>query len=187
MYALLHMVESGFPEADRVFPHAAPYWQFWHALYISDGVLMFEDCVIIPPSLRHMVLDTLPTRERPPWSFGHVPSFSGQASLRTSMLSGQGVQNVTGTPHPSPRYQLLKPHHHQPCLNQSTQISLTLQVCTSLQLVTGCLAGQRSFPAPLAPPTPGLRASLDASVDSLRPLEFLKCCPMMVAQNSPQV
>ncbi len=59
MCALLHTVESGFPEADRVLPHAAPYWQFWHSLYISDGALMFEDRVTIPPSLRCMVLDTL--------------------------------------------------------------------------------------------------------------------------------
>ncbi len=51
MCALLHTVESGFPEADRVLPHAAPYWQFRHALYISDGALMFEDYVIIPSSL----------------------------------------------------------------------------------------------------------------------------------------
>lgn len=59
MRALVHTVESGFPEADRTLPHAAPYWQFRHALYISDGAVMFEDRVIIPPSLRRMVLNTL--------------------------------------------------------------------------------------------------------------------------------
>ncbi len=113
-----------------------------------------------------LTLCMLPTSERLAWSFRHVPLSSGQASLRTSMLSMQGAQNVTGTPRPSPRYQLFKPHNHQPLLNWSMQISLTLQVRTSLRSVTGCPAGQRSFPAPLAPPTLGLRASLDASIDS---------------------
>ena len=59
MRALLQTVESGFPKSDKDHQHAAPYWQFRESMYVSDGVVMFEDRVVIPPSLRPTVLSNL--------------------------------------------------------------------------------------------------------------------------------
>ena len=59
MRALLQTVESGFPASDKDLHHAAAYWQFREALYVSDGVVMFDDRVVVPPSLRRTVLDNL--------------------------------------------------------------------------------------------------------------------------------
>ena len=59
MRALMQTVESGFPKSDKDHQHAAPYWQFRESMYVSDGVVMFEDHVVIPPSLRPTVLSNL--------------------------------------------------------------------------------------------------------------------------------
>ena len=62
MHALLQSVENGFPECDKNLPHAAAYWQYRDALYITDGAIMYKDRVVIPPSLCRTVLE----RERAP-------------------------------------------------------------------------------------------------------------------------
>lgn len=59
MRALVQTVANGFPVTDKDLPHASPFWQYRDALYISDGAVLFEDRVVVPPSLRHAVLDNL--------------------------------------------------------------------------------------------------------------------------------
>ena len=59
MRALRQTVVGGFPPSAKDLPHASPYWQFREALYISDGAVMFEDRVVVPPSLRRIVLTNL--------------------------------------------------------------------------------------------------------------------------------
>ena len=59
MKDLLRIVERGFSKNDRSLPHIAPYWQYREALYALEGVIMYEDRVIIPPALRKIVLENL--------------------------------------------------------------------------------------------------------------------------------
>jgi hypothetical protein len=59
MRALLRTVEDGFPDADRKLPHAAAFWQYRNALHVLDGVIIYEDRAVIPPSLRQLVLKNL--------------------------------------------------------------------------------------------------------------------------------
>ena len=59
MWALVQTIENGFPDADKDMPHAAPYWQYRDALYTSDGAVLYQDRVIVPPSLRRTVLNNL--------------------------------------------------------------------------------------------------------------------------------
>jgi hypothetical protein len=59
MRALTQTIENGFPDRDRNLPHATSFWQFRDGLYISDGAILFEDRVVIPPALRRIVMDNL--------------------------------------------------------------------------------------------------------------------------------
>ena len=59
MRALLETVRQGFHEGTQNLPHIAPYWRYRNALYESDGVVMYEDRVVIPPSLRQHILNVL--------------------------------------------------------------------------------------------------------------------------------
>jgi hypothetical protein len=59
MRSLMTLIDQGFHDSDKALPHAAPFWQFREALYISDGAVLFEDRVVIPISLRPIVLENL--------------------------------------------------------------------------------------------------------------------------------
>ena len=59
MNALRHTIESGMQHIDRSQPHVAPFWQFRDGLYVSEGVIMYDDRVVVPPSLRQSVLSNL--------------------------------------------------------------------------------------------------------------------------------
>lgn len=56
MQALLDTVHAGFPETSRSDARTAPYWRYRDSMYASDGVVMYEDRVVVPPSLRNQVL-----------------------------------------------------------------------------------------------------------------------------------
>jgi len=59
MKVFLRSVQQGFPEEYRSASSTAPYWRYKDKLYIMDGVVMYDDRVVIPPSLRTAVLETL--------------------------------------------------------------------------------------------------------------------------------
>ena len=59
MQMLLSCINSGFQEDHRFDPAIKPYWQYSHALYELDGVILYDDRVVIPPNLRSSVLQTL--------------------------------------------------------------------------------------------------------------------------------
>ena len=59
MQMLLSCIHSGFQENHRFDPAIKPYWQYRHALYELDGVILYDDRVVIPPNLRSSVLQTL--------------------------------------------------------------------------------------------------------------------------------
>ena len=41
------------------YPELQPYIRYQDSLYLQDGVVMLEDRVVIPASLRHMILNVL--------------------------------------------------------------------------------------------------------------------------------
>lgn len=53
------MIREGFPAEDRRLGHAAPYWRYQDNLYESDGVIMYNDRVVVPPTLRQAVVTAL--------------------------------------------------------------------------------------------------------------------------------
>ena len=57
---LLHYTVAGFPqELPTLHPEMKPYWRYKNALYQLDGVLMYDDRVVVPPSLRQQAVDIL--------------------------------------------------------------------------------------------------------------------------------
>ena len=57
---LLSAIEDGLPEFKHQLP--APireHYQFRRHLYSSDGIVLYKDCIVIPPSLRPTCLSAL--------------------------------------------------------------------------------------------------------------------------------
>ena len=60
MNELINFIESGIPEFCHEFPpQLREYFQFHEHLYTIDGVILYKDIIIIPPSLREEVLSAL--------------------------------------------------------------------------------------------------------------------------------
>ena len=60
MNELINFIESGIPEFRHEFPpQLREYFQFREHLYTIDGVVLYKDRIIIPPSLREEVLSAL--------------------------------------------------------------------------------------------------------------------------------
>ena len=60
MVQLTELVESGFVQHLDELPEALrPYHQYRSDLSTLDGVVIFKDRIVIPPSLRNIVLDNL--------------------------------------------------------------------------------------------------------------------------------
>ena len=56
---LLQLIEKGVHEFDRSDDVIAPFWPIRDSLYTQEGVLLFQDRVVIPSSLRPRVLEHL--------------------------------------------------------------------------------------------------------------------------------
>ena len=60
MSKLLEVVSSGFPDESRTEDsRVASYRIYRDALYVSDGIILYNDRVVIPPALRNNVLQIL--------------------------------------------------------------------------------------------------------------------------------
>ena len=60
MQSLVDLIESGMPQFRHELPEPLrEYFQFRDSLYTVDGVLLYKDHVVIPPSLRSEVLANL--------------------------------------------------------------------------------------------------------------------------------
>ena len=59
MNTLLTCIQNGFQEEHLHNPLLKPYWKYRDALYELDGVILYDDRVVVPPSLRKQVIDTL--------------------------------------------------------------------------------------------------------------------------------
>ena len=60
MVKLIEIIESGMPEFRHLLPtELRPYHQYRDSLYTVDGVVMYNERIVIPPSLRSDVLESL--------------------------------------------------------------------------------------------------------------------------------
>ena len=59
MKPLLNCVRTGFLECHNEDPSIKPFWKYRDALYELDGVILYDDRAVIPPSLRGSILSTL--------------------------------------------------------------------------------------------------------------------------------
>jgi hypothetical protein len=55
----METVCTGFPENSHHLPHAAPFWCYRESLYVFDGMILYEDHMVVPPSLCKQVLKGL--------------------------------------------------------------------------------------------------------------------------------
>ena len=53
------LIAKGFPTKHEMNEKFVDFWKYRHGLHVHDGVVMFHDRIVIPPSLRHEVLDNL--------------------------------------------------------------------------------------------------------------------------------
>ncbi|MEW8309573.1 MAG: DDE-type integrase/transposase/recombinase [Candidatus Thiodiazotropha endolucinida] len=60
LQTLAHLIESGLPDLRNEFPDALQeYYPFRNDLYTVDGVILYKDRVVVPPTLRPEVLASL--------------------------------------------------------------------------------------------------------------------------------
>ena len=59
LVVLIEAIQNGFPDVYRTNASTSPYWQYRQNLHITDGVIIYNDRVVVPPTLRRVVLDTL--------------------------------------------------------------------------------------------------------------------------------
>ena len=75
MTTLLIALRSGFPDELHHLDLIIPQWQLRHSLYELDGVILYKDRIVIPPSIRSNVLLTLHSAHQ------GVATMSNQARL----------------------------------------------------------------------------------------------------------
>ena len=56
--ALLVFIHDGFPSECPESDVMRSFWQYRNAIYEEDGVIMYDDRIVVPPSLREKVLNT---------------------------------------------------------------------------------------------------------------------------------
>ena len=56
---LQEAIRNGFPKANRTNSSTAQYWQYRDNLNVTRDVVIYNDQVVVPPSLRSTVLDAL--------------------------------------------------------------------------------------------------------------------------------
>ena len=59
MRSLIEAIHAGFPPESRESPAISQFWQYRASLHVSDGVVIYDDRAVIPPSLRPVILNAL--------------------------------------------------------------------------------------------------------------------------------
>ena len=59
MQSLIEAINEGFPDTLRTSPSISCFWQYRDRLYIAEGVVIYEDRVVVPTSLQNVVLNAL--------------------------------------------------------------------------------------------------------------------------------
>ena len=56
---VIDAIHNGFPDCYRTNPATSMYWQYRNSLHVTDGVIIYNDRVVVPPFLRPDVLEAL--------------------------------------------------------------------------------------------------------------------------------
>ena len=160
MQMLLSCIHSGFQENHRLDPAIKPYWQYRHGLYEPDGVLLYDDRVVIPPNLRSSVLQTLHS------AHPGVSSMTASVTLLLNLISPQLHR-------PSPL------HHSSPL----PQTSFNYQVTTTSSWLTNYLVGLKYAKAHQDRLSQADMASSAVSSITLHALVYQKSYPAMEDQS----
>ena len=59
MQSLIKAIYAGFPPETRDSPMISQFWQYRESLHVSNGVIIYNDRAVIPPSLHPAVLEAL--------------------------------------------------------------------------------------------------------------------------------
>ena len=121
---ILHLIEQGSSSFDSNDPVLTNLWPTCESFYVHEGVLLYQDRVVVPTSLRSRVLQYLhaaqqgtSTMEQRARAIVYWPGMS------KDIRDTRDAQIATGTPHRRPQRRLSHPHHPQPHSRQSSQIS----------------------------------------------------------------
>ena len=58
--ALIGLINNGFPATKKdLLPQVRPFWEARDHLYVSDGVVLYKDRIVVPFSLRHRIIENL--------------------------------------------------------------------------------------------------------------------------------
>ena len=125
---LLTSVEQGKPITSDA-PTLSSLRPICESLYAAEGVLLYQDRVVAPPSLRCRVLQSLHGPLQ--WNSEPAPSSTGQGCPRISATLGRAAQTATEMhPHRQPP-PLCHQLHRYPHLNPSLQTSSTSEAATT--------------------------------------------------------
>ena len=56
---IMHLIQNGFSEHDQKDDNVASIWQVRDSLYIQDGVILYQDRILVPPTLSQRALQHL--------------------------------------------------------------------------------------------------------------------------------
>ena len=116
MRLLLDTIQEGFPDDRRAAnDDIAAFWTYRDSLNVTDGVILYRDRVVVPPSLRDnwsFESSISQTREYHPWSHEPDLSYSGRVRPMTYGLSENTALPVTG----QHRYKQPRPPSHRQSL-----------------------------------------------------------------------
>ena len=59
LQSLIEAIHAGFPPESHDSPSISQFWQYRESLHVSDGVIIYDDRVVVPLSLRPSVLEAL--------------------------------------------------------------------------------------------------------------------------------
>ena len=113
------MIEKGFPDVGD----AAYWWPYRKLLYFCDGFIIYDDRVVVPPSLRDDVLQIFHSRAR------DIVFWPGMFS--TSALPVLNVQHAITIRHHKPLRHLVRYPFHLPQLSASLPTTSILEDVTT--------------------------------------------------------
>jgi len=136
-----------FPNETRLLPSIAPYWQYRHGLHEPE-VILYNDRVVVPPSLRPSVLETLHyTRQGTSTMTSRTRSivFWPGMTEQITLVSKLRVKIAILMHHHKLHFRRKLQHRHPLHSRRYLRTSSTVVVSTISLSVTVCLAGAMFF------------------------------------------
>ena len=129
MQSLVDLIESGMPQFRHELPEPLhEYFQFRDSLYTVDGVLLYKDRVVIPPSLRSEVLANLHA--------AHQGVTSMRARAETSVFWSGITPAIAGAIIAIPLPPPIQVHHLPHSLHQPTHSNVSVLITSTTKAAT---------------------------------------------------